>query len=502
MIVGSAAAVAVAVVLAAFITYFVARGELHDQVDDSLRETASELAADRVMFVRGPAPVGEEDGEVRLPDEPVHVPFEAPAPKQGAAPAPDPAGVLPTPDARQRLVLAMPPLGGSVRYAQIVRADGRVIRPPRARLELPGRGRARTIARTGDEAFFADGVVGGTPVRVYTRAMGPGAAIQVARPVEEVDDALTRLAYVLGAVGLGGVGLAAGLALLVARAALRPVSRLSAAADHVARTRDLSRRMDREGSDELARLAGSFNTMLEALERSMRQQRQLVADASHELRTPLTSLRTNVEVLAGADRMPAADRERLLRDVVGQLEELTVLVGDLVDLARDEDELPEPLSDVRLDELVAEVVERARRRHPDRPIGLDLEPALVRAAAPRLARAVANLVDNAEKWSPDGAPIEVSVSSAGELVVCDHGPGIAPEDAPFVFDRFYRAASARGMPGSGLGLAIVRHVAETHGGSVAAEAAPGGGARLVLRLPASAAGAESLSRPSLQPAAT
>jgi two-component system sensor histidine kinase MprB len=260
--------------------------------------------------------------------------------------------------------------------------------------------------------------------------------------------------------------------------------------------------MDREGSDELARLAGSFNTMLEALERSMRQQRQLVADASHELRTPLTSLRTNVEVLAGADGMAPADRERLLRDVVAQLEELTVLVGDLVDLARDEDELPEPMTDVRLDELVAEVVESARRRHPERPFSLELEPALVRAAAPRLARAVANLVDNAEKWSPAGAQIEVTVSSEGELVVRDHGPGIAPEDAPYVFDRFYRAASARGTPGSGLGLAIVRHVAETHDGSVAAQAAPGGGARLVLRLPASEAAAASLSPPCLQSAAT
>ena len=496
MIVASAAAVAVAVVLAALITYLVAHGELHDQVDDSLRETANELAADRVLFVRGPAPEraraddtrSSRHVEVEPPEAPVEVPFEGPPP--------EPSGVLPTPDARERLVLAMPPLGGSVRYAQIVRSNGSVIRPPRAQVELPGRERARAIARRGDGSFFANGVVDGTPVRVFTRASAPGTAVQVARPVDEVDDALTRLAYVLGAVGLGGVGLAAGLALIVARAALRPVSRLSAAADHVARTRDLSRRMEREGSDELARLATSFNTMLEALERSMRQQRQLVADASHELRTPLTSLRTNIEVLAGADGMPRADRERLLRDVVAQLEELTVLVGDLVDLARDEDELPEPMADVRLDELVAEVVERARRRHPDRPFELALEPALVRAAAPRLARAVANLIDNAEKWSPPGAPIEVSVSG-GEVVVRDHGLGIAPDDLPFVFDRFYRAPSARGTPGSGLGLAIVRHVAETHGGSVHAETAPGGGARLALRLPVSAAAAASLSPPSL-----
>jgi two-component system, OmpR family, sensor histidine kinase MprB len=491
MIVASAAAVAVAVALAAAITYFVARGELHDQVDDSLREAAGELAADRVLFVEGPPPARAGERAAR---EPRHVPFE------GRAPAP--GRVLPTPDAGQRLVLALPPLGGGVRYAQIVRSSGKVVRPPRTRLELPGVDRARELARRGSGSFFADGVVDGTPVRVYTRAAGAGTALQVARPVDEVDDALTRLAYVLGAVGLGGIGLAAGLALIVARAALRPVSRLSAAAEHVARTRDLSRRMEREGYDELANLAGSFNTMLEALERSMRQQRQLVADASHELRTPLTSLRTNSEVLAGARTMPAADRERLLHDVVTQLEELTVLVGDLVDLARDEDELPEPRADVRLDLLVEEAVERARRRHPDRPIAFQADaPVLVHGVAPRIDRAVANLIDNAEKWSPPGQPIEVSVSG-GEVVVRDHGPGIAAEDLPFVFDRFYRAPSARGTPGSGLGLAIVRHVAETHGGGVAAEAAPGGGARLVLRLPATEAGAALRSPPSPLTAAT
>ncbi|HEX8742030.1 MAG TPA: HAMP domain-containing sensor histidine kinase [Thermoleophilaceae bacterium] len=480
MIVASAAAVAVAVALAAAITYVVASQELHDQVDDSLRDRAGELAADRVLFFQAPAPPPERAKGVRreLREPP---PAVLPAPGRTAEVAP-----VPAPDAGERLVLALPPLSGDVRYAQIVRADGGLIRPPRGRVELPGRGRALAIARLGSGSFFADARVGGEPVRVYTRAMGDGAALQVARPVGDVNDALRRLAYVLGAVSVGGIGLAAVLALFVARAALKPVARLSDAAEHVARTRDLSRRMDGAGSDELARLAESFNTMLEALERSMRQQRQLVADASHELRTPLTSLRTNIEVLAESRGMPEPDRRRLLADAVAQLEELTVLVGDLVDLARDEEELSEPFRDLRLDELVAGVVERARRRHPDRPFAVALEPTLVHGVAPRIDRAVSNLLDNAEKWSPPGQPIEVTVAD-GHVAVCDHGPGIAGEDLPFVFDRFYRAPSARAKPGSGLGLAIVRHVAETHGGVVAAEDAPDGGARLVMQLPSSEA---------------
>jgi two-component system, OmpR family, sensor histidine kinase MprB len=133
--------------------------------------------------------------------------------------------------------------------------------------------------------------------------------------------------------------------------------------------------------------------------------------------------------------------------------------------------------------LVADAVERARRHAPDKSFATSLEPCLVRGTPARLDRAVVNLLDNAAKWSPNGAPIEVEVSD-GELSVRDHGPGITPADLPFVFDRFYRAEAARGLPGSGLGLAIVRQVAEAHGGTVVAEQpSDGSGARLRLKLP-------------------
>jgi two-component system, OmpR family, sensor histidine kinase MprB len=271
------------------------------------------------------------------------------------------------------------------------------------------------------------------------------------------------------------------LGFLVARSALRPVRRLTHAAEEVARTADLSSRIEITGDDELQRLAATFNEMLASLERAVDAQRNLVADASHELRTPLTSIRTNVELLARADAMAPDERARMVDDVVAQLEELTMLVADLVELGRD-GERPEEIEDVRLDVLVADSVERVRRRAPTREFDLALEPSLVRGSPARLDRAIVNLLENAVVWGPDGEPIEVSVAK-GIVSVRDHGPGIGSEDAERLFDRFYRSARARGRAGSGLGLAIVRQVAETHGGKASVERADGGGARFRIELP-------------------
>jgi two-component system, OmpR family, sensor histidine kinase MprB len=216
------------------------------------------------------------------------------------------------------------------------------------------------------------------------------------------------------------------------------------------------------------------------LEESTRKQRQLVADASHELRTPLTSLRTNIEVLAGERTLPPGERERLLSDVVEQLGEMTTLIAELIELARAEQQPAQP-EEVRLDLVAADAVERTRRNRPGVEFQTDLAESLVQGVPSTIERAVANLLDNAAKWSPPGGPVEVGVHD-GTVTVRDHGPGIAEEDLPFVFDRFYRARSARGLPGSGLGLAIVRQVAESHGGEVVAERAEGGGTRMTLRV--------------------
>lgn len=293
----------------------------------------------------------------------------------------------------------------------------------------------------------------------------------------DIDD----LGWPFMTVAFGGLVLSGALGWLAARAALRPVNALKDAAHRVATTRDLTTRIDVAGDDELSSLARSFNAMLDALERSARSQKRLVADASHELRTPLTAVRTNVELLIRGG-LPAEVREEVTRAVMSGLEELTALVSDVVELARDEE--PAVLVErVRLDELVSREVERAARHWPSTAYSVSVEPAVVRGVPERLSRAVANLLDNAAKYSPVGGRVEVSLLRDGVLTVRDHGQGISPEDMPHIFDRFYRAPSARALPGSGLGLAIVGQVVDSHGGTVSAGPAPGGGTLVRLALP-------------------
>jgi two-component system sensor histidine kinase MprB len=329
-------------------------------------------------------------------------------------------------------------------------------------------------------AVFEDGDVAGMPVRLFTTRLENGYVVQTARSLEETEAVLGRLKLFLGGIGIAGVGGAAALALLVSGRVLAPVRRLTNAAERVAVTGDLAERIEVGGHDEVSRLATSFNSMMVALERAEHSQRQLVADASHELRTPLTSLRTNIEVLARSDSMPPGDREALLCDVTDQLDEMTALVAELVELARGY-EPAEEQEPVRLDLVVADALERARRRTPQTQFAARLEETTVLGVRSRLERAVLNLLDNAAKWNPSGAVVDVDVR-AGQVEVRDRGPGIDEADLPYVFDRFYRARSARGLPGSGLGLAIVRQVAEEHGGAATIESSFGGGAVARLAL--------------------
>jgi two-component system sensor histidine kinase MprB len=355
---------------------------------------------------------------------------------------------------------------------------------------LPVTSTTLEVAAGEHDAFSEDLQLDGSHLRVLTERVGPGLAVQVARSLDEVDDTLARLGLILGAVVVVGAALAALLGRAVSGTAVAPVARLTDAAEHVTRTRDLGRRIEAPGRrDELDRLATSFNAMLAELEQAVAAQRQLVADASHELRTPLTSLRTNIEVLARPNGLPESDRRRLLSDVIAQLDELGGLVGGLVDLAREGE--PEAEREVRLDHLVETVVARARRHSRGIEIATHLEPCVVCVVPERLDRAVTNLLDNAIKWSPPEGRVEVAVTAGGEVSVRDHGPGIPAADLPRVFDRFYRAPSARGMPGSGLGLAIVKRIVQAHGGSVSATAAPGGGALLRIELPAKQVSAKS-----------
>jgi two-component system sensor histidine kinase MprB len=435
-----ALAVAIAVAAASAITYVVVRGQLRGEVDDGLQARAESLSNIPLRLSEG-----FDAGQFFL---------DIPGPFLGAA-------------------------GG---YPQVVTAGGRAYRPRGAKVALPVTQSDRSVAIGAEDSHFADRHVAGVHVRVLTVPLGQGYALQIARPLGEVDSALGRIRRWLLLVALGGIGTAALFSLLVSRAVLAPVRRLTQTAEEVSETRDLSRRIDESGSrDELSRLASTFNTMLAALEDSARAQRQLVSDASHELRTPLTSLRTNIEVLSRDDVLAPNERDHLLRDVSEQLLEMTALVSELVELARG-DEQPADPEDVRLDLVAAEAIDRTTRNRPGVTFKPQLEESLVRGVPSTIERAVSNLLDNAAKWSPPGGEVDVVVRN-GEFAVRDRGPGIAAEDVPFIFDRFYRAPSARSMPGSGLGLAIVRQVADSHGGTISVEAAEGGGTRMRLRLP-------------------
>jgi two-component system sensor histidine kinase MprB len=439
----AAAAVGIAVVVASVVVYIVVHNELLGEVDRSLNARYEEIA-------KGPPPQIRE-GYLDIPGAP--------------------------PGQLSDLVQAIP-------------VTGRPFVQRGVTVALPPTSRARQMAiRRQGSVYFGNRQVDDAEYRVLTFPAlgfdGSGYAVQIFRPLSEVNRTLHRITIFLVLIAAGGMAVAAALGLIVSRAALAPVRRLTATTEAVTETRDLSQRIESTGTsnDELGRLATSFNTMLGALEESNRAQRQLVADASHELRTPLTSLRTNIEVLARADRLAPEERERLLDDVVEQIGEMTALIGELIELARESrpDVVVEPAGDVRLDLLTADAVERTRRNRPNVAFETDLHESFVSGAPSTIERAVANLLDNAAKWSPPGGPVEVAVRD-GEVVVRDHGPGIAEEDLPYVFDRFYRSRDARGMPGSGLGLAIVKQVAESHGGSVVAEQPPDGGTLMRLRL--------------------
>jgi two-component system sensor histidine kinase MprB len=367
------------------------------------------------------------------------------------------------------------PFGGAAGSVQFVSPTGRASRPPDEPWPVPVTKGTKEIAASGTGREFSDVTVKGVHLRMLTVGVGDQGAVQIVRPLTEVDRALRHLLEVLAIAGAAGIALAAMLGAVVARTALAPISRFTRRTEAITANPTLAQRLDASGKDELARLARSFNATLDALEASVEAQRHLVADASHELRTPMASLRANVQVLEEADRLPPEEREALRADIISELDELTALVSDIVELARGSKPI-EVADDVRLDDVVGELVARAERRAAGSvEFRSELEPTVVRGEPERIARAVSNLLDNARKWSPERGVVEVSLRD-GIVSIRDHGPGFAEEDLPFVFDRFYRAAKSRGLPGSGLGLAIVRQAAESHGGTAEAANAPGGGA--------------------------
>jgi two-component system sensor histidine kinase MprB len=435
----SAAGTALAVAGSAFAVYVLVRRQLHNDVTERLEARA------QIHGARGFANIREL------------------RPLEGAA--------LPEPPILPRLISA----------------DGRVLAARYPRLRYPISADARAVAAGERRSASSDVRFRDERFKVLTVRAGPRRALQLAESLKSVEETLDELLLVLVSVAGAGMLAAPVVGLLVAGGGLRPVRRLTRAAEDIARTGDLEYRIDIAQRDELGSLAESFNAMVDRLagmvdtvERARRAQRQLVADASHELRTPIASLRANVELLALSSGN-GAERDELVSDIVQQLDGLTTLVAQLIELAREELLEPER-TPVALDELVDEALGRTRQNHPRVEFAAELEQTTVLGARESLARAVTNLLDNAAKWSPEGGRVDVRLRH-GALEVRDHGPGIDEADLPYVFERFYRSAAARDRPGSGLGLAIVAQVVSSHGGDVRAEHAPGGGALMTARFP-------------------
>lgn len=337
------------------------------------------------------------------------------------------------------------------------------------------------IASQGGQSYYLNATFRGVAYRVYTTQLPAlNGVIRVARRQSDVTAPLTRLRLLLISLTVGGALLAAGITRLTAGRVLRPVRSLTETIEHVTATRELTARIAVPGRDEIGRLARSFNAMMAAVEESADAQQRLVADASHELRTPLTSLTTDLDLLADGNGLADPAAPELVGSARDQVRRLKLLVNDLLDLAR-HGAGQERTEDVRLDLVVRREADRAARRAPGLCFAVTAGEIWVRGDPDALERAVANLLDNAVKWSPPGGRIEIAMTGA-EITVTDQGPGIPDADLPHVFDRFYRSAAGRSQPGSGLGLAIVRQIAQAHGGRVTAAPWPDG-ARLILKLP-------------------
>lgn len=369
----------------------------------------------------------------------------------------------------------------------LLSADGRMTFPRDGRPPPSGDDELTVAQGASDYSLRTDQ---DTDTRVIAMPSGAGQALVLAQSRAPTNRTLGELAIVLFVISGAGVLVAALAGTAVARGGLRPVQRLTSATERVARTGDL-RPIPVSGDDELARLTHSFNTMLGAVAESQERQRQLVADAGHELRTPLTSMRTNLELLlaaghSDAPEMSETDRRELERDIQGQLDELTQLIGDLVELAR-QDEPRTQVERVEMIDVVERALDRARRRAGDVEFDVALQPWTLVGDSSALERAVLNLLDNAAKFAEENTAVRVRMYPLGDgtavLEIADAGPGIADEDLPKVFERFYRSSEARTLPGSGLGLAIVKQVAERHGGAAYAGHAAGGGALMTVRLP-------------------
>lgn len=345
-------------------------------------------------------------------------------------------------------------------------------------VELPVTNKTLQIANGPTGMVFRSTVtINGDKYRMLTVPLTGGGALQLAKDINDLQraqNAVRGWQFALGPVGIVFAGLAGWW---VARRTARPIQQLADAAEDIARTQNLSTKLDIHGDHEIEQLANSFNTMLAALQYSSEQQKQLVQDASHELRTPLTSLRANAELLQ-RNNLDDATKQAVLRDIAAEIDELTDLSSELTALASDQRLVEEP-EEINLREACDDIATRASRRTGRTVTVSSTNPVAVKVRPSQFDRAVGNLVDNALKFCPTPDNVEINIVGS-RVEVIDHGQGIADSDKPLVFDRFYRATATRALPGSGLGLAIVKQFADDHNAVVSITNTPGGGATVAL----------------------
>ncbi len=469
-------AVALVALLVGAIGYLSTRSHLIDSVHDQLRERAQ-------AYLRFPHDGGDNDNDNGQPNGGINPRSGT----QGSTGSNRSRGVNGN-RGRNGESPPAPPFGGAGGFFQAVSPSGKVTVPSHSASKLPVTPEVLQIARNGRGSFFDEVYVNGTHLMVYTfAAPRTRGAVQVALPLTSEDQVLSGLLVTYLLLVGGGILLAGLIGAYVGRSALRPIDRFIANTEVVTGELDENHtsalttppRLEEGDAAELKRLARSFNQTLDALERAIQAQRHLIADASHELRTPMAALRSNVQIFMEADRLPMSDRIELQESIIAELDELTQLVADVLDLARGATpyDHAEPLE---LDTLVDEAVSRTQRRAPELRFNVDSEPTVIVNSPDRVARAITNVIDNARKWSAPDGEIEITVRD-GTITVRDHGPGFKDADLSHVFDRFYRADEARRMPGSGLGLAIVKQAAQAYGGYATASNAANGGAVIQVR---------------------
>jgi two-component system sensor histidine kinase MprB len=451
--------VAVAVVVVSVLGYAAVRRQLLEDVDRQLQQRAElAVASASVVQVR------------RMADRDA-----IPAPETGRRPG---RGFAP-----------LDPFADPDTAFQIVDSSGTVLaRPGGNPLELPVDGVDRDVAAAPAGATARRTVtVGDRDERMLTMAAGDDVAVQVSRSLASTEDTLDTLVVWFAVVGGAVIAVAVTTGLLLTRRSLQPIGRLTDAAEQIARTKEFTADIGDVGTDEVGRLSAAFNEMVDALAGAREQQRQLVADASHELRTPLTSLRTNIELLSRAatkGQLDELDAAALMSDVRHELEALSMLVSEVVELATDASAADAGgLEELDLAALAEEAAARATRRYGmvvDVRVGPG--PTTVPGVRGLIERALSNLLDNAAKWDDSGRPVEIDVER-GRVLVRDHGPGLRGADPARLFDRFYRGPETQSTPGSGLGLAIVEQAVDRHGGRVLAGEGDGGGAVIGFALP-------------------